>query len=155
MSNLDDMPRADRHGPKMQTRFIAKALYETWRAWAEMRGHKTKEWTDNDDVAHHAMTERIGPFLVKRELKSWLPFPSTNLVGGKDGALQVQLRALATYLLDASPHQAAKPVAKPADAGNKTAKRYCPICDNSGQLASQGAGPEDCPRLAEPWHLKR
>lgn len=149
----DDQTPSDRHGPRMQARHIAKALYETWRAWAEMRGHKTKPWNDADDGANQKFIDNIGPYLVKREVKAWKPFPSPTLVGGRDGALQVELRQIAGYLLDASPHQAKPVEPRPADTGNKTVKRYCAICDNEGSIQGQGAGPETCPRAGEPWHL--
>lgn len=154
-SNLDDLDSKERRSERMQTRFIAKAVYEAWRAWAEPRGHKTKEWTDNDDVANAPFIACLVPFITSRDPKQWKPFPTKALVGGGDGALQVALRGLVTYLLDASPHQPAKKPEKQADTGNKTTTRYCPICDNFGKLQSQGAGPEVCPRYDEPWHVKR
>lgn len=147
MSNLDDKAAVARH--------TTKALYEIWRAWAEMRGHKTKEWTDNDDVANHAFIDLVAPFLQKCEEKSWKPFPSRSLVGGNDAALQTHLREVARYLRTTSPHQDAVKPLPPPDAGNATKSRYCPICDNAGTLSSQGAGPEACPNANAPWHRKK
>ena len=117
-----------------------------------MRGHKTKPWNDNDDGINQRYIDAIGPFLVKREVKAWKPFPSPTLIGGRDGALQVHLRSTATYLLDASPHLA-KPEAPSEQAATKL--RYCTMCDNAGTILNNGSGPEVCPRASEPWHAKR